>query len=235
MLIMKTFYFLPGRNRWNNRNKESGNSVTNQNTTRNTGSVWNHERSQNGNTQEYRQSGLSRFSNGSSSNTRSGSDSYRSNGYSPQQNGYGQQNGYSQQNGYTQQNGYGQQSGYSQNGYNQQNAYSQQNGCSGARSYGGQGPRGGQRFNNRTQNFNGTQASAPSPHHGMYSVPPPFMLPNSTDANMQSILSNKFFQSTRPPPQANPCAYQSMAASAFSQYQPMPYAYGYGQPATVQQ
>lgn len=61
------------------------------------------------------------------------------------------------------------------------------------------------------------------------------MLPNSTDANMQSILSNKFFQSTRPPPQANPCAYQSMAANAFSQYQPMPYAYSYGQPAAVQQ
>jgi len=26
-----------------------------------------------------------------------------------------------------------------------------------------------------------------------------------------------------------------MAANAFSQYQPMPYAYGYGQPAAVQQ
>lgn len=227
-----------GRNRWSNRNKENGHAISNQTSTRNTGSIWNHERSQNTSTQEYRHSGSPRFSNGSGNNTRNVSDNYRGNGCSPQQNGYGQQNSYSQQSGYGQQNGYSQQHYSQQNGYNQQSGYSQQNGCLGARSYGGQGPRGGyqgQRFNNRTQNYNGAQASTSSPHQGMYSVPPPFMLHNSTDANMQSILSNKFFQSTRPPPQANPCAYQSMAANAFSQYQPMPYAYGYGQPAAVQQ
>jgi len=227
-----------GRNRWSNRSKENGHAMSNQTSARNTGSIWNPERSQNTSTQEYRQSGSPRFSNGSGNNTRNGSDNYRGIGCSPQQNGYGQQNSYSQQSGYGQQNGYSQQHYSQQNGYNQQNGYSQQNGCLGARSYGGQGPRGGyqgQRFNNRTQNYNGAQASNSSPHQGMYSVPPPFMLHNSTDANMQSILSNKFFQSTRPPPQANPCAYQSMAANAFSQYQPMPYAYGYGQPAAVQQ
>ena len=61
---------------------------------------------------------------------------------------------------------------------------------------------------NRSQNYTGAQASTSSAHQGMYSVPPPFMLPNSTDNNMHSILSNTFFQATCPPPQANPCAYQ---------------------------
>jgi len=175
--------------------------MSNQTSARNTGSIWNPERSQNTSTQEYRQSGSPRFSNGSGNNTRNGSDNYRGIGCSPQQNGYGQQNSYSQQSGYGQQNGYSQQHYSQQNGYNQQNGYSQQNGCLGARSYGGQGPRGGyqgQRFNNRTQNYNGAQASTSSPHQGMYSVPPPFMLHNSTDANMQSILSNKFFLPTSP-------------------------------------
>ena len=51
---------------------------------------------------------------------------------------------------------------------------------------------------NRTQNYNGAQASISSTQQRMYSVPPPFMLPNSTDNNMCSILSNKFFLPTSP-------------------------------------
>ena len=78
---------------------------------------------------------------------------------------------------------------------------------------------------NHTQNYNGAQASTSSTHQGMYSVPPPFMLPNITDDNMQSILCNRFFQATCPPPQANPCANQSMAVNI----------YGYRQLAAVQQ
>ncbi|KAK7789667.1 hypothetical protein R5R35_011441 [Gryllus longicercus] len=241
-----------GRHRWNNRNKEKNNngntsSARNSSTPSNTWSP-----GQANATTKFRQPGsVPRYSNGTnnSSSRSNGSDSYRNNGY--QQANFGQQNGYTHQNGYAQQNGYPHQNGYAhQNGYSHQNGFENnysrpQNGNNG-RSYGGQGPRyQNQRFSNRHQN-NGTgnqgggnggaMTAAQSPHHGMYSMPPPFMMASNNDANMQSILSSKFFQSTRPPPHSNPCAYQNMATNAFSQYhQPIPYAYGYGQPTAVQQ
>lgn len=59
-----------------------------------------------------------------------------------------------------------------------------------------------------------------------------------SDANIQSLLNNKFFQTNRPPTN-NPCAYQSMGApSPYGQYATVPYAayQPYSPPtATVQQ
>lgn len=86
---------------------------------------------------------------------------------------------------------------------------------------------GGQRYNNRNQNGNGSGYQGSSPTSGMYSMPPPayMMQGQSQDGNIQSLLNNKFFQTNRPPTN-NPCAYQSMgpAPTAYGQYA-VPYAY----------
>lgn len=88
----------------------------------------------------------------------------------------------------------------------------------------------GNRFNNRQNSFNGGQQSGQS----MYSMPPPFMMPSAghTDSSIQSLVNNKFFQTNRPPPGPNACAYQSMG---YGQFQAVP-PYGYPYPPTpVQQ
>ncbi|XP_043280347.1 DEAD-box ATP-dependent RNA helicase 20-like isoform X2 [Venturia canescens] len=129
--------------------------------------------------------------------------------------------------------------GYPQNGYqNGGNGY-QQNGSGGPRYQGRTGNSGagngggyqGSRINNR-QN----QAYGATPNgQGMYSMPPPFIMPSGghTDTSIQSLVNNKFFQTNRPPPPpANPCAYQSMS---YGQFQAVP-PYGYPYPPTpVQQ
>lgn len=72
-------------------------------------------------------------------------------------------------------------------------------------------------------------------------IPQQYMManPTATDAGMQSILNNKFFQTSRLPSSANPCAYQSMGQgqNPYNQYSaPMQYTYSYTQPpAAVQQ
>ncbi|XP_063240899.1 uncharacterized protein LOC134541405 isoform X2 [Bacillus rossius redtenbacheri] len=208
-----------GRNRWNSRNKEGGSGQA-------------HAKASGSPTWSQGSQGA-RFA-GVNGSVR-GQEAYRGGGSGG---GYH----YGQQGGYQQQGGYGQQGGH----------YQQQGGSPAGRAYAGQGMGGGyqghqghqghqgQRFNRGNQGYagggSGGSAQQHSPHHGMYSVPPPFVLQPTTEASMQSILNSKFFQSSRPPP-TNPCAYQNMAANPFGQYhQPVPpYAYGYGQPAAVQQ
>nr|CAD7589996.1 unnamed protein product [Timema genevievae] len=222
------------RNRWNNRNKDSNMSGGQMMGKSGGGSPTWGQSAQSVSSQEFR-AGPPRYNNpnGMRPNTGGQEGGYRGNNY---HGGYNQNGG-----GYTHQNGYSQQNGY---GQGQQNGYMQQNGgATGGRSYGNQGMRGGyqgQRYNRgQSQNYGSGSGGSQSPHHGMYSVPPPFMMQAAqTDANMQSILNSKFFQSTRPPPQTNPCAYQNITANPFGQYhhQPVPaYAYGYSQPAAVQQ
>lgn len=91
------------------------------------------------------------------------------------------------------------------------------------------------RYNNQQrQTYSAHGASTPT-NNGIYSMPPQFMMPPNSE-NIQSLLNNKFFQTNRPPPQTNPCAYQSMGQSPFGQYgPPMPYTYPYTQPTAVQQ
>ncbi|EFN81574.1 Probable ATP-dependent RNA helicase DDX17 [Harpegnathos saltator] len=87
----------------------------------------------------------------------------------------------------------------------------------------------GNRFHNRQNGFSGGQ-NGPN----VYSMPPPFMMPSGgpTDSGIQNLVSNKFFQTNRPPPNAGACAYQSMG---YGQFQAMP-PYGYPYPPTpVQQ
>ncbi|KAK0168720.1 hypothetical protein PV327_002494 [Microctonus hyperodae] len=153
---------------------------------------------------------------------------YISNGHVPrQQNNY--QNGYNQQRQNTggyQQNGYHQPAGTNcpTQGYqsNQSNPRYQ------ARPGGYQGNRNmntGQRQNGYAGNQNG---------QGIYSMPPPFIMPSGghNDTGIQSLVNNKFFQTNRPPPTANACAYQSMGYGQFQAVSP----YGYPYPPTpVQQ
>ncbi|XP_015517910.1 uncharacterized protein [Neodiprion pinetum] len=149
-----------------------------------------------------------------------------------QQNGYQnnrQTNYHSNQNSYqprqpnSYQNGY--QNGNNAGGY--QGNFHNQNG--GTPRYQGRGGYQGNRYNSRQNGFNGNQNG-----QGMYSMPPPFMMPpgSHTDAGIQSLVNNKFFQTNRPPPGTNPCAYQSMG---YGQFQPVsPYGYPYP-PTPVQQ
>lgn len=71
----------------------------------------------------------------------------------------------------------------------------------------------------------------------MYPVAAQYMVqPHPSTDGMQSILNNKFFQSSRLPNTVNPCAYQSMGQgqSTYNQYSaPMQYAYQYTQPPTA--
>ncbi|XP_049777200.1 uncharacterized protein LOC126174852 isoform X1 [Schistocerca cancellata] len=234
--LARTAFSGKGRNRWNTRSKDATGNGT-QNVSRNISNNW--QPMQNVNDQEYRHSSVPRYiSNGNLKNNSEAG--YRNgNGYmqqqqhqqQPQQQQPQQQNGYSQS-GFAHQNGYGQQNMYTPQSYSPQNGrpYNNQTGRNGYQQ--------GQRIKrNNAQSYGpatgGNQAAA----QGMYAVPPPFMMQaGAADANLQSILGHKFFQSTRPPPQANPCAYQNMATNPFGQYhQPMPYAYSYSQPAAVQQ
>lgn len=117
---------------------------------------------------------------------------------------------------------YSQHNNFPQGGFHQGQQFSQN------RPYGGQSnPVRQQRFN-RGQNYMEN-------NQGMYSVPPPqYMLQANSDAGVQSLINHKFFQPNRPPPQTNPCAYQSGYAAQF--HQPaMPYTYQYSQPQAVQQ
>lgn len=65
----------------------------------------------------------------------------------------------------------------------------------------------------------------------MYAMAPPqYMMSNpagTPDANIQSLMNNKFFQTGRMGNGTNPCAYQSMGQTQgpYNQYStPMPYA-----------
>jgi len=152
-----------------------------------------------------------RFGNGYSQQA-----SYAQNGFPGAQNGFpGPQNGFGSSQAYSHgQNGY-------QGGYNQNN-----------RGYGSAGQRNGyqgQRFNNR---FNGQNGGG---NQGMFNMPPPFLVQPGSDG-VQSLINNKFFQTNRPPPSSNACAYQSISPSAFGGFQPpMTHYYSYTQPQAVQQ
>lgn len=93
---------------------------------------------------------------------------------------------------------------------------------------------GNQRYSHRQTYGHHTNANA-----SMYTMPPQYMLQPSPNDGMQSIINNKFFQSSRLPNTVNPCAYQSMGqGQSFNQYSaPVPYTYQYTQPpaAAVQQ
>ncbi|XP_057324516.1 uncharacterized protein LOC130667096 isoform X1 [Microplitis mediator] len=186
------------------------------------------------------------------------SNNQQTNMYQQQQqhNSYDRQNMHRQQNGYVsrQQNNY--QNGYSQHqqqqqpqqqhqrqsnsGY-QQNGYHQSGNNTSPNYQGAQN--GGQRYqprpayqNNRNMNPQRQQNAYAGNQNGqnVYSIPPPYLMPSTghTDSGIQSLVSNKFFQTNRPPPTANACAYQSMGYGQFQTVAP----YGYTYPPTpVQQ
>ncbi|XP_033333911.1 uncharacterized protein LOC117224850 [Megalopta genalis] len=88
----------------------------------------------------------------------------------------------------------------------------------------------GNRYHNRQNTYSSSQTGG----QGVYSMPPPFMMPSNghTDSGMQSLVNNKFFQTNRPPPNTGACAYQSMG---YGQFQAVPpYSYPYP-PTPVQQ
>lgn len=137
-----------------------------------------------------------------------------------------------------------------QNGYNngtqQQPRY--QNYSNGSNSY---TQSNGRQYNNRQNGYaNGAaqnrqqsqqqqqQAQQQPQQSTMYSIPQAFMMPttasHATDSSIQSLVNNKFFQTSRAPATAaNPCAYQS--AISYGQFQAVP-QYGYPYPPTpVQQ
>lgn len=225
-----------GRNRWQNRNRD--NSSPNSGSSRGTPNrtkTWSANGSNNS-SNEYRQT-VPRFSNQNANAARNNGEGFQrnpKNGY--QNNGY-QNSGY--QNGY-QSNQY-QNGQYQPSGYGQTNGYPQQNGN---RSYGnGNGTSRNSSYNMSAQRYNNQQRQTYSAHHGastptnqgMYSMPPQYMMPPGSDS-IQSLINNKFFQTNRPPPQTNPCAYQSMGQGPYGQFAPpMPYTYPYTQPAAVQQ
>ncbi|XP_017879415.1 DEAD-box ATP-dependent RNA helicase 20 [Ceratina calcarata] len=87
---------------------------------------------------------------------------------------------------------------------------------------------------NRYNRQNAYNANQTAGGQGVYSMPPPFMMPSGghTDSGMQSLVNNKYFQTNRPPPNTGACAYQSMG---YSQFQAVPpYSYPYP-PTPVQQ
>ncbi|XP_044737301.1 ATP-dependent RNA helicase dbp2-like [Chrysoperla carnea] len=162
-----------------------------------------------------------RFNNyqGQKKNYQNGNEGYQNTGYKKVY--HRDQNGYS--NGYQQNGGYQNSNGYNNSGYGQQ----QQNGYQqpGYRQYNNRNN--GQRYNNNRNNGNSGYHSSSS--NGMYSQMQPqqqYMMQSGpqSDANIQSLLNNKFFQTNRPPTN-NPCAYQSMGApSPYGQYATVPYA-----------
>lgn len=163
-----------------------------------------------------------------------------------QQNGYPNTNGY--QNGYVQggySGGYNGQRVYNAQRPSQQNSYEQSSGYNGGaphsppqQGYQNGGYNQTRNFNNGAHNpstrssnvasGNGYQGQRYSrqpnfgDNNGMYSVPPPFMVPSNSEAGVQSIINHKFFQPSRPPPQTNPCAYQN--GYTYPQQMP-PYTY----------
>ncbi|XP_015111886.1 DEAD-box ATP-dependent RNA helicase 20 isoform X1 [Diachasma alloeum] len=149
----------------------------------------------------------------------------------PRQHGYVPRNVQGYQNNYQGQQR--QNNGYHQNGYQNGNNPNYQ------------GNQGQQRYQNRPNGYQGSRMNSaprqngyPTPGNqngqGLYSMPPPFIMPSGghADSGIQSIVNNKFFQTNRPPPTANACAYQSMS---YGQFQAVP-PYGYPYPPTpVQQ
>lgn len=221
-----------GRNRWNNRNKDNLTS-SNRSSSSSSSNTWN-QNTLAASAQEFKPNNpTSRFQPPAPGQVQRNFPhqknfpqfSHAPNGFP---NAYGHQSGYGQ-NGFPAQNnfhqgGYGGQSHHQQSMYQQQNRFpqnSQMRNGSGFQQ---------QRFN-RQQNFveNGSHPQG----QGMYTVPPPYMMQANTEAGVQSIINHKFFQPNRPPPQNNPCAFQS---GYTAQYQPaVPYGYQYSQPQTVQQ
>ncbi|XP_034948392.1 DEAD-box ATP-dependent RNA helicase 20-like isoform X2 [Chelonus insularis] len=162
-----------------------------------------------------------------------------------QQNGYVSNHVSRQQNNWPSQYNYNQQQRQNNSGYQQQqNGYHQQapTTCPSQTYQSTQNnsryqPRNSGYQNNRNMNtprqnptYNGNQNG-----QGVYSMPPPFLMPSGghTESGIQSLVSNKFFQTNRPPPTANPCAYQSMGYGQFHQAV-SPYGYPYP-PTPVQQ
>ncbi|XP_015595573.1 DEAD-box ATP-dependent RNA helicase 20 isoform X2 [Cephus cinctus] len=201
-----------GRQRWNNSrsSKDNNSSGSPRSNASPTGNSWQN------NTQNVQQDNraLVRQQNGYQARPNNYQNSYQQR----QTNGY--QNGYqSNSNGY-QGGGGGGGGGNGSAGY--------QNG--GAPRYQSRGGYQGNRFNSRQNNGYGSSQN----NQGMYSIPPPFMMPpgGHTDSSIQSLVNNKFFQTNRPPPGTNACAYQSMG---YGQFQAVP-PYGYPYPPTpVQQ
>ncbi|KAG8325872.1 hypothetical protein J6590_055769 [Homalodisca vitripennis] len=227
--LAKTNY--NGRNRWNNRNKD------NTNNNRNNGNSVQHSWSPTSaaNAQEFKPNAQgSRYQSPQGMPSQVSRSFHQKPNYQPPPHGgfppnsfpsaYGQ-SGYPQQNSFPQQNGYHQGYGgqHQQNNFPQNRPYGQNN-----PGRGGPGGYQGQRFNRQQNYVDNGQAQ------GMYTVPPPYMLPPNSDAGVQSLINHKFFQPNRPPPQTNPCAYQSGYAAQY--HQPaLPYTYQYSQPQAVQQ
>ncbi|XP_026463410.1 DEAD-box ATP-dependent RNA helicase 20-like isoform X2 [Ctenocephalides felis] len=235
----------PGRNRWqqnNNRNKDNGAMMM--------GKPMNNQWI-NPSHQEYQPmrpgSGAPRFNNPMGNHMRNphNGGGMEHNGYQPRNNGY--QKSYHNQN----MNGAGgyQSNGYQSNGY--QNNGPRNYGNRGYNPSGGPNPRYNRNQSNGQSNSqfvaNGGASvpqghASPQPAAGMYGMlaPAPGVgahhghhayvmgapgAPGAgSDAGIQSILSNKFFQTGRGA-QSNPCAFQSMA----------PPSVPYGQFAPVQQ
>lgn len=150
----------------------------------------------------------------------------------PRNNAYqtNRQNNFQPQHSYQQQHQQRQSTAGYQNGYQPTgNACQPAHQATSAPRYQGRTGYQGNRFQNRQNSFNGGQ-NGPN----MYSMPPPFMMPSGghADSGIQNLVNNKFFQTTRPPPNAGACAYQSMG---YGQFQAVP-PYGYPYPPTpVQQ
>uniref|UniRef100_A0A1B6M409 RNA helicase n=1 Tax=Graphocephala atropunctata TaxID=36148 RepID=A0A1B6M409_9HEMI len=217
-----------GRNRWNNRNKD------NTNNNRNGGNSSQHSWSPTSaaNAQEFKPNAQgSRYQSPQGLPSQVSRSFHQKPNYQPSPhggfppNGFPSAYGHPQQNGFPQQNGYHQGYGgqHQQNNFPQNRPYGQNN-----PGRGGPGSYQGQRFNRQQNYVDNGQAQ------GMYTIPPPYMIPPNSDAGVQSIINHKFFQPNRPPPQNNPCAYQSGYAAQY--HQPtLPYTYQYSQPQTVQQ
>lgn len=216
-----------GKNRWQNRNKDSS-SPNNGSPSNNRVKTWtnkNFNNDSNGASIDYKSNGQQRTFNNVGRKDFSPRN-MRNNGF----NNYGYQNPQ-----YV--NGQAYQSSYSPPGmYQQQQQQQQQNG--GQRNYGGN------RYNNQRYNpqrqFSGHPPQANSPN--MYMPAQQYVLqPAAGPDPIQSIINHKFFQSSRLPNATNPCAYQSMGQNQtgpYNQYAaPVPYTYQYTQPptATVQQ
>ena len=171
------------------------------------------------------------------------------NGYAPRHNGYQSppmSGTFQQRNGY--QNSYHSNANLHQTGYNQQQRYQQNynsngNGFQPRNQYNGR-PATGYVPQNRQPSSSLQHASSQQhqaqqqqQQQNMYSIPQAFMMPSTapaagSDNSIQSLVNNKFFQTSRPTT-ANPCAYQSTIG--YGQFQAMPpYAYPYP-PTPVQQ
>lgn len=239
------------KNRWQNRNKDSSspNSGSNRGTP-NRNKTWTPSNNGTMGNNEFRQN-VSKFNNQVFSNKNNGDgmqrnqkNMYQTNNYqtSNYQNGY-QSNHHNQYQ--HQQTNYQQpqhQSAYQTNNYMQLS-----NNASNHHNYANAGMQSRnnsytmpaqQRYNRQYSTHHGASTSTTNhaANQNLYTMTPQFMMQPSQDP-IQPIINNKFFQTNRPPPQTNPCAYQSMSQNPFGPYgqfaAPMPYTYT--PPTAVQQ